>query len=97
MSRPTCSRCGAPPLIAFIKPRFTCPACHAQLSSNLRVISLVEWLVGIGPVLLIAAALSKNDMFAEWSFSQALLLLFVPAFVVHWAVLCQYLRLTEHP
>ena len=97
MNRPTCPRCGAKPLTAFVKPRLTCPACQTRLSSNLRVVSFVEWLVGIGPVLLIAAALAKTEVFAGWSFAQVLLLLFVPACVIHWAVLCRYLKLTEVP
>ena len=78
-----------------MKPRFTCPACEARLSSNLRVVSFVEWLVGIGPVLLFAAAFAKTEAFVEWSFPQVLLLLFVPACVIHWVVLCRYLKLTD--
>jgi len=93
MSRPTCPHCGAAPLAAFFKPRFICPACGIPLSSNLRIVGLVEWLVGIGPVLLIAAALLKTDALQGWSFAQVLLLLFVPACVVHWVVLRRYLRL----
>ena len=93
MSRPTCPHCVAAPLAAFFKPRFNCPACGTPLSSNLRTVSLVEWLVGIGPVLLIAAALLKTDALGGWSFAQVLLLLFVPACVVHWVVLSRYLRL----
>lgn len=94
MNRPTCPHCGAKPIAAFVKPQFTCPGCQSRLSSNLRVVSFVEWLVGIGPVLLIAAALLKTETFAGWSFAQVLLLLFVPACVVHWAVLCRFLKLS---
>ena len=97
MNRPACPRCSAKSLAAFVKPRFTCPVCQARLSSNLRVVSFVEWLVGIGPVLLIAAALAKTEALAGWSFPQVLLLLFVPACAIHWAVLCRYLKLTEVP
>ncbi len=57
------------------------------------MVSLVEWLIGIGPVLLMASALLKTDALSGWSFPQALLLLFVPACVVHWVVLRHYLRL----
>jgi len=60
-------------------------------------VSFVEWLVGIGPVLLIAAALIKTEMFAGWSFAQVLLVLFLPACVIHWAVLCRYLKLRAEP
>jgi uncharacterized protein (DUF983 family) len=95
MSGPTCPHCGAAPVAAFFKPRFTCSACGTRLSSNLRMVSLVEWLVGIGPLMLIAAALLKTDALREWSFAQALLLLLVPACVVHWAVLRRYLKLIE--
>lgn len=94
MDRPTCPSCGAKPLSAYFKPHFTCPSCHVRLHSNLRAVSLVEWAVGIVPVLLIAAALLKIEAFAGWSFAQILLLLFVPACVVHWAVLRRYLKLT---
>lgn len=83
------------PLAAFFKPRFTCPACGVRLSSDLRIVSFVEWLVGIGPFMLIAAALLKTELFSGWSFAQVLLLLSIPACVVHWAVLCRYLKLTE--
>ena len=59
------------------------------------MVSLVEWLVGIGQVMLIAAALLKMEAFRGWSFAQALLLLLLPACVVHWAVLRRYLRLAK--
>ena len=95
MKRPTCPHCKAKPIAAFFKPRFSCPACGTQLSSDLRLISFVEWLVGIGPLLLFAAALAKTETLAGWSFSQVLLLLLVPACVIHWAVLCRCLKLTE--
>lgn len=65
------------------------------MSSNLRSVSLVEWLVGTGPVMLIAAALLKAEAFRGWSFAQVLLLLLVPACVVHWMVLRRYLRLAK--
>jgi len=95
MNRPVCPQCGAAPLAAFFKPRFNCPSCGASLSSNLRAVSLVEWLVGAGPVMLIAAALLKAEAFKGWSFAQVLLLLLVPACVVHWMVLRRYLRLAK--
>lgn len=65
------------------------------MSSNLRSVSLVEWLVGTGPVMLIAAALLKAEAFRGWSFAQVLLLLLVPVCVVHWMVLRRYLRLAK--
>jgi hypothetical protein len=97
MDRPTCPSCGAKPLAAFFKPRFQCPRCRAQLSSDLRIVSLIEWGVGIIPAMLIAAALKTADLFAGWSFAQVLLLLVVPACVIHWAVLCRYLKLRAEP
>ena len=93
MTRPTCPRCGTKPIVAFFKPSFQCPTCGTRLSSDLRMVSLVEWAIGIAPVMLLAAALKKADVFASWSFAQVLLLLLVPAGVIHWAVLCQYLKL----
>jgi hypothetical protein len=45
-------------------------------------------------MLLIAAALLKIEALAGWSFAQVILLLFVPACAVHWAVLRRYLKLT---
>lgn len=94
MAGPTCPNCGAKPLAAYFKPHFDCPSCNARLSSNLRAVSLVEWAVGVLPVFLIAAALLQTEKFASWSFAQVLLLLFLPACVVHWMVLCRYLKLT---
>lgn len=93
MNRPTCPRCGAKPGAAFFKPRFQCPSCGAHLSSGLRTVSVIEWALGIGPVMLTAAALKTAEWFAGWSFAQVLLLLLVPAAVVHWLVLCRYLTL----
>lgn len=95
MTRPTCPHCGATPFAAFFKPRFNCTACHTHLSSNLRLVSLVECLVGIGPVLLMAAALLKSDALKGWTFAQVLLILFIPACIVHLVVLCRYLRLVK--
>lgn len=45
--------------------------------------------------MLIAAALLKAEAFKGWSFAQVLLLLLVPACVVHWMVLRRYLRLAK--
>lgn len=95
MNRPACPRCAVKPFVAFVRPRFACLSCQVRLSSNLRFVSFVEWLVGIGPTLLIAAALAKTEAFAGWSLPQVLLLLFLPACVIHWAVLCRYLKLVE--
>jgi hypothetical protein len=61
------------------------------------MVSFIEWAVGIIPVMLIAAAMKKADVFAGWSFAQVLLLLLVPAGVIHWAVLCRYLKLRAEP
>lgn len=97
MNRPTCPSCGAKPFAAFIQPNFTCATCHARLSSNIRVVTFVEWLVGIVPFLLIAAAILKTEAFAGWSFVQVLLLLFTPACIVHWLVLCHFLKLSAEP
>jgi hypothetical protein len=60
-------------------------------------VSFIEWAVGIVPVMLIAAELKRADLFASWSFAQVLLLLLVPAGVIHWAVLCRYLKLRAGP
>jgi len=65
------------------------------LSSNLRAVSLIEWLMGMGAVILIAAALLKTEMFEGWSYAQVLLPILIPACVVHWVVLCRYLRLVK--
>jgi len=45
--------------------------------------------------MLIAAALLKMEAFKGWSFAQAILLLLLPACVVHWAVLRRYLMLVK--
>jgi hypothetical protein len=95
MNQPTCPRCGATPRAAFVQPRFTRSTCRSRLSSNLRVVSLVECLVGIGPLVLVAAALLKIDALRQWSFTPVLLLLLVPACVVHCVVLGRYLKLVE--
>lgn len=94
MTTPACPQCYAKPVAAYFKPHFDCPSCGARLSSNLRAVSLVEWAVGVVPVLLIAAALLQAEAFTSWSFAQVLLLLFLPACVVHWVVLRRYLKLT---
>jgi hypothetical protein len=57
------------------------------------MVSFIEWAIGIVPVLLIAAGLKTAEWFANWSFPQVLLLLLVPAGVIHWVVLCRYLKL----
>jgi hypothetical protein len=61
------------------------------------MVSFVEWIVGIVPVMLIAAAMKQAPLFTSWSFAQVLLLLLVPAGVIHWAVLCRYLKLRVEP
>ena len=61
------------------------------------MVTLIEWLVGIAPLLLIAAATKKADLFASWSFAQVLILFLVPAAVLHWVVLCRYLKLQIGP
>jgi len=61
------------------------------------MVSFIEWAIGIVPVMLVGAALKTADVFATWSFAQVLLLLLVPAAVVHWAVLCRYLKLRADP
>jgi uncharacterized protein (DUF983 family) len=96
MAGTSCPRCGTRPLAAFFKPHFICSKCGTRLSSNLRAVSLTEWLVGAIPLMLIAAALLKTDVFMAWSFAQILLLLLVPACIVHWVVIRRYLRLTAH-
>jgi hypothetical protein len=47
--------------------------------------------------LLIAAAMKTTPLFESWSFTQVLLLLVVPAGLVHWAVLCRFLKLRSEP
>ena len=94
MAAPTCPNCGAKPLAAYFKPHFDCPSCGARLRSNLRAVSLIEWAVGVVPVYLVTAALLQIEVFASWSFAQVLMLLFLPACVVHGMVLRHYLKLT---
>jgi hypothetical protein len=61
------------------------------------MVSFIEWIVGIVPVMLIAAAMKNAPLFASWSFAQVLLLLLLPAGLIHWAILCQYLKLRAEP
>ncbi|WP_157522487.1 hypothetical protein [Mitsuaria sp. 7] len=93
MNRPTCPHCGANPVIAFFRPNFQCPACGTELSSDLRLLSVIECVVGLIPLILLAAAIKTVDAFAEWPFAGVMALLIVPAGFVHWAVLSQFLKL----
>ena len=61
------------------------------------MISFLESLIGAGPVFLIAATLVKLEPLQEWTYSQVLLLLFIPICLVHWAVVSQFLRVFKHP
>ena len=61
------------------------------------MVSFIELAIGVVPVMLVAAALKTVDSFANWSFAQVLLLLVIPAAVVHWAVLCRYVKLRAEP
>jgi hypothetical protein len=94
MMAPSYPKCSTRPLAAFVKPHFKCPQCGSHLSSNLRVVSLVEWLVGVIPLMLVAAALLKTNIFTAWSYAQLMLLPLVPLCVIHWVVICRYLILT---
>jgi hypothetical protein len=67
------------------------------LTSNLRTLNWIEWIFSVVPVALIAAALLMTETFASWSYAQVLLLLFLPACVVHWMVLRWYLKLIALP
>lgn len=72
------------------------PDCQSLLRSNLRTVSLIEWLVGAGPIFLIAPALLKTEVLAD-RVELVTLLLFAPACVDHEAVLCRYLKLSATP
>ena len=89
-----CPNCQHSSLRALIHPRYVCPQCGVPIHSNLRSVSLVEWLVG-GPFLyLVAAMLERLPWFNGWSFGAITAVLFIPACGVHYAVLRQFLTLS---
>lgn len=93
MNRPTCPTCDSKPIAAFFKPRFSCPSCGTVLSSDLRLVSLIESCAGALLWFLLAAAIKNVDPFSHWPFGLVLLLIVPPAALVHWAVLCRFLTL----
>ena len=93
MKAPKCPTCGHLPLAAFFRPSFKCSQCGANLSSNLRLVSLIEWLIGSGIFVLIVFALHERDTFRSRSYVELMSLLFLPACLIHAAVLVKFVRL----
>jgi uncharacterized protein (DUF983 family) len=63
MKKPICPNCGHIALGAFLKPKFKCVHCSAQLSSDLQLIGFIESLVFIIPVYFFMGLIKKQ----EWS------------------------------
>ena len=59
------------------------------------MIGLVEALATVVPLYLAIAAVANLWPGSEWATVLAALLLLVPAGIIHWAVLCRYLTITE--
>ena len=93
MQRPQCPFCGNKPLAAFLRPSFRCPQCDASLSSNLRVVSLFEWVIGGGIFVVIVFALHGLDVFRGWSYAELMSLLFLPACLIHAVVIVKFVQL----
>ena len=90
---PACPNCQYQSVRAFFSPSYECPKCGKSIRSNLRSVSLVEWLLG-GPLLfLLAAALERLPWFNGWSYGALAAVLFVPVCAVHFLVLRSFLIL----
>ena len=88
-----CPNCQHSSVRALFLPRYVCPKCGYQIHSNLRSVSLVEWLVGGPFMFLFAAMLERLPWFNGWSYGAIMAVLFIPACCVHYAVLRQFLTL----
>lgn len=88
--RPSCPKCGAKPIAAFLKPAFACPRCGTRLISNLRWVSFLEWIIGGVPFFLIAWFI---HLFTRWSYVEIVSLLFLPVCIVHVVVIAKFVLL----
>jgi hypothetical protein len=64
-----------------------------SLLSNLQLISLVEWMIGGGVFALIVFGMHEFEPFRRWSYAELMALMFLPACVVHAAVIAKFVRL----
>lgn len=62
---------------------FHCEKCGASLRSNLRWVAFVEGLVGFPILILLDFGLRKIPVFSSWSSEQVMLLLLLPALLIH--------------
>lgn len=53
----------------------------------------MEWLIGGGIFVLIVFALHERDTFRSWSYVELMSLLFLPACLIHTAVIVKFVRL----
>ena len=93
MERPLCPKCGVKPIIAFFQPTFTCPQCGSSLHSNLCWVAFLEWVIGGVIFFVIGWLLHQHPQLASWSYVQMVLLMFIPACIVHAVVIAKFVRL----
>lgn len=77
----TCPRCGRKNKSFYFRSHSSCPACGAKVHSDLKLIGIIESVVGL-PILWIAASLLRtilNDSTGVLSYT----LLIVPALAIH--------------
>lgn len=77
----TCPRCGHGYAALYFRPRSTCPNCRAEVKTNIRVIAIIETVIG-APFLWMAATLLRTFLHdAAGMLSYALL--FFPTLALH--------------
>jgi hypothetical protein len=93
----SCPSCGHKYAALYLRPRSTCPHCRANVKTDLRVIGILETVIGV-PFLWGAAVLLRT----YWSDATGLLsygLILLPTLAMHFLVVHRFVtaRLVDGP
>lgn len=96
MKLPKCPECSSqlPKMSLVFKSEFACSTCKSGLSTNVTLVSFVESLIGL-PVLIAIAWVVEVSGYNESTYKKALAILMVPVSVLHYFVLCTFLRIDK--